>query len=293
MKDKIIFENINKVKTNTLVTIIKKSPTIRQEDGNNYYIFCNKCNTILGFELKHLINEKDENTKSSNEYNCYLLKKNIKERNNKNIIINLISFKESLLKSIKEELNTIFNEIKNINIKIHLTPLKKENFENFSQFYKKSEFDFTFIIHKMEGRIFLLGNNGYFNAVENCLIKKQNSNLFFILISNEIEDNKNKNIIEELIYKGGEERLEKYYKNDRIIFIDNFEIKNDINKKKEWFIGKIKEIFGNENNDYNNINKYYIQSERNVYVVDKRKIDNMIEYLSNKDNKRHSGGCFS
>ena len=53
---------------------------------------------------------------------------------------------------------------------------------------------------------------------------------------------------------------------------------------------KIKEIYGLENN---NINKYYIQSERNSYVVDKRKIDNMIEYLNNKDNKRHSGGCFS
>ena len=292
MKENILFENINKVKTNTLITLTKKSMT-NTEDSNNYYIFCNKCNTILGFELKHITNEKDENendNKDSNEYNCYFLKKNIKERKNKNININLISFKENLLNSIKEELNQIFNEIKNINIKINLTPLTKQNFEDFSQFYKKNQFDFTFVIHKMEGRIFLLGNNGYFNAVENCLIKKQNSNLFFVLLSNEVDDNENKKIIEELIYKGGEERLEKYYKNDRIIFIDNYEIKQDINKKKEWFIDKIKDIYGNENN--NNINKYYIQSERNAYVVDKRKIDNMIEYLNNQDKKGHSG-CFS
>ena len=292
MKENILFENINKVKTNTLITLTKKSMT-NTEDSNNYYIFCNKCNTILGFELKHITNEKDENendNKDSNEYNCYFLKKNIKERKNKNININLISFKENLLNSIKEELNKIFNQIKNINIKINLTPLTKQNFEDFSQFYKKNQFDFTFIIHKMEGRIFLLGNNGYFNAVENCLIKKQNSNLFFVLLSNEVDDNENKKIIEELIYKGGEERLEKYYKNDRIIFIDNYEIKQDINKKKEWFIDKIKDIYGNENN--NNINKYYIQSERNAYVVDKRKIDNMIEYLNNQDKKGHSG-CFS
>jgi hypothetical protein len=292
LKENILFENINKVKTNTLITLTKKSMT-KAEDSNNYYIFCNKCNTILGFELKHIANEKDENendNKDSNEYNCYFLKKNIKERKNKNININLISFKENLLNSIKEELNQIFNEIKNINIKINLTPLTKQNFEDFSQFYKKNQFDFTFVIHKMEGRIFLLGNNGYFNAVENCLIKKQNSNLFFVLLSNEVDDNENKKIIEELIYKGGEERLEKYYKNDRIIFIDNYEIKQDINKKKEWFIDKIKDIYGNENN--NNINKYYIQSERNAYVVDKRKIDNMIEYLNNQDKKGHSG-CFS
>jgi len=257
----------------------------RSEDSNNYYIFCNKCNTLLGFELKNKNSEKEEN--NNEEIHCYLLKKNIKQRSNRNIIINLISFKENLSKSIKEELNKIFNEIKNINMNINITLLTKQNFEDFSQFYKKKEFDFTFIIHKMEGRIFLLGNNGYFNAVENCFIKKQNSNLFFILVSNEVEERQNKKIIEELIYKGGEERLEKYYKNNRIIFIDNYEIKEDINKKKDWFIDKIKGIYRKEHN-----NKYYIQSERNIYIADKRKIDNMIEYVNSQDKKGHSG-CFS
>ena len=287
MKNKLILENINKVKTNTLISLTKKSMTKAEDlNSNNYYIFCNKCNNLLGFEIKNTINEKDEN--NNEDCNCYLLKKNIKERNNKNININLISFKANLLKSIKEELNKIFNEIKNINIRINLTPLTKQNFEDFSQFYKKNQFDFTFIIHKMEGRVFLLGKNGYFNAVENCLIKKQNSNLFFILISNEVDERENKKVIEELIYEGGEERLEKYYKNDRIIFIDNYEIKEDINKKKDWFIDKINDIYGNGNNNYNK--KYYIKSERNAYIVDKKNIDNMIEYLNNQDKK---GGCFS
>ena len=256
--------------------------------NNNYYIFCNKCNNLLGFEIKYKINEKDEN--DNEDKNCYLLKKNIKERNNKNVNINLISFKENLMKSIKEELNKIFNEIKSVRTRINLTPLTKQNFEDFSQFYKKNQFDFTFIIHKMEGRVFLLGNNGYFNAVENCLIKKQNSNLFFILISNEVDERENNKIIEELIYEGGEERLEKYYKNDRIIFIDNYEIKVDINKKKDWFIDKINNIYGNEQNYY--YKKYYIQCDKNSYIVDKKIIDNMIEYLNNQNKKGHSG-CFS
>lgn len=283
--------NINKVKTNTLITLTKKSMT-RTENTNNYYIFCNKCNTILGFELKNIINEEDENNnRNFSEYNIYLLKKNIKERNNKNVVINLVSFKENLLKTIKGELDTIFKEINNINVNIKLTPITKQNFEDFAQFYKKREFDFTFVIHKMEGRIFLLGNNGYFNALENCLIKKQNSNLYFILVSNEIDENENRKIIEELINNGGEERLEKYYKNDRIIFIDNYEIQNDMQQKKRWFINKVKEIYGN-NLDSNNKNNYYMKSERNAYITDKRRIDNMIEYLSNKDRKAHSG-CFS
>ena len=83
--------------------------------------------------------------------------------------------------------------------------------------------------------------------------------------------------------------MEKYYKNDRIIFIDNYEIKEDINKKKDWFIDKINDIYGNEKNIYNR--KYYIKSERNAYITDKRKIDNMIEYLNNQE-KKHTG-CFS
>ena len=289
MKTNLIIENINKVKTNTLISLTKKSMAKTEDlNSNNYYIFCNKCNNLLGFEINNKINEKDEN--NNEDYHCYLLKKNIKDRINKNININLISFKANLLKTIKEELNKIFNEIKDINIRINLTPLTKQNFEDFSQFYKKKQFDFTFIIHKIEGRVFLLGNNGYFNAVENYLIKKQNSNLFFILISNEVDERENKKIIEELIYEGGEERLEKYYKNDRIIFIDNYEIKEDINKKKDWFIDKINDIYGNEKNIYNR--KYYIKSERNAYITDKRKIDNMIEYLNNQDKKGYSG-CFS
>ena len=281
--------NINKVKTNTLITLTKKSLT-RTEDSNNY-IFCYRCNTILGFELNHLKNDdKETYNSSSNEIYCYLLKKNIKERKNNIININLISFKENLLNNIKEELNKAFKEINNINIKINLTPLTKQNFEEFSQFYNKKEFDFTFILHKMEGRIFLLGKNGYFNSVENCMLKKQNSNIFFVLISNEVDEDENRKIIEELIEQGGQERLEKYYKNNRIIFLDNYELKEDLYKKKDWFLNKIKQIYGNNHHD--NKNDYYIKTERNIYVIDKRKIDNMIEYLNNKD-KKGGSGCFS
>ena len=280
-------------KTNNLINLSRKS--MNTTDDINNYIFCNKCNTILGFELKSFKDDENKkyNIKIPSEVNYYLLKKNIKERNNRNIIINLISFKENLLRNVKEQLGKIFNDMKdiNINIKINLTQLTKQNFEDFSKFYKKKEFDFTFIIHKMEGRIFLLGQNGYFNAVESCLIKKQNSNLFFILVSNEINDVKNNQIIEELIYEGGEERLQNYYKNDRIIFLDNYNLKGDITKKKEWFLNKIKEIYGNEDIDVHK-KRYYIKTDKNIYIMDKRKIDNMIEYLST--NKEKKGlGCFS
>lgn len=284
----MIFANINKVKTNSLISLSKK-PSNKSNDANNY-IFCNRCDTILGFELKYYQNKENSNSKNNSENNSYLLKKNIKERKNKQININLISFKENLLKTIKEGLTEIFNNMKHINIKISLTPITKQNFDDFSKLYKKKEFDFTFIIHKMEGRIFLLGKNGYFNAVENCLLKKQNSNLFFILVSNEVDKKENNKIIEELINKGGEEGLEKYYQNDRIIFLDNYGIKEDVEKNKELFVNIINNIYGNNNRDFNK-DKYYIKSDKNNYVLDKRKIDAMIEYLNSRDSKGH--GCFS
>ena len=276
------------MKASTLITLSKK-PINKPNDSNNY-IFCSRCDSILGFELKYFQNKENSNSKNINDDNSYLLKKNIKERKNKNIHINLISFKENLLKTIKEEFNEIFKCMNNIKIKITLTPITKQNFEDFSKFYKKKEFDFTFIIHKMEGRIFLLGKNGYFNSVENCLLKKQNSNLFFILVSNEVDKKENNKIIEELINKGGEEGLDKYYKNDRIIFLDNYEIKEDIEKNKDWFITKLNNIYGNNNRDFNN-NKYYMNCDKNLYISDKRKIDGMIEFLNNKESKGH--GCFS
>lgn len=284
----MIFANINKIKTNSLISLSKK-PVNKSNDSNNY-IFCNRCDIILGFELKYYQTKENINNKNTNDNNTYLLKKNIKERKNKHININLISFKENLLKTVKEELIEIYKILNNIKIKISLTQITKQNFEDFSKFYKKKEFDFTFIIHKMEGRIFLLGKNGYFNAVEECLLKKNNSNLFFILVSNEVDKNENNKIIEELIDKGGEEGLEKYYKNDRILFLDNYEIKDDIEKNKDWFINIINNVFGNSNRDFNK-DKYYVKSDKNVYVLDKRKIDGMIEYLNNRESKGH--GCFS
>ena len=288
----MISGNINKIRTNSSITLTKKS--MKRIDDSNYYIFCNNCNALLGFDLKYFKDEENEqkpyDIKIPKEINYYLLKKNLKERKDREIIINLISFKESLLKNIKTELNNIFNDVKNINIKINLTPLTKQNFEDFPKFYKKKEFDFTFVIHKMEGRIFLLGKNGYFNAVENCLTQKQNLNLFFILVSNEINDDENNKIIEELIFEGGEERLEKYYKKDKIIFLDNYNIENDIKNKKEWFISKIKKIY-EEGNTSENKSRHYIKGEKIMNIIDKRKIDSMIEYLNNREKK--GLGCFS
>jgi len=123
-RDNIIFENINKTKTNSLVTLSKSTISRTEDSNSNNYIFCKKCNNLLGFE--YIKNDEEENKNytynytTPNESNFYLLKKNIKERKNKSINVNFISFKESLLKNIKKEFTNIINNIQNINIEINL-----------------------------------------------------------------------------------------------------------------------------------------------------------------------------
>ena len=61
----MIFANINKVKTNSLISLSKK-PSNKSNDTNNY-IFCNRCESILGFELKYYQNKENSNSKNNSE----------------------------------------------------------------------------------------------------------------------------------------------------------------------------------------------------------------------------------
>ena len=290
IKDNLIIKNhVNLKNTKDMITIRNTNNfgRINENQGKKYrYIFCNKCNILLGVEMSLRVNS-NTNIGYKKDFPLiyfYLLKKNIKERKNKILNINFISFKENLLNIFKNEFENYFNNYnENINIRIKTNQITKENYENFAKFYSKKEFDFTFIIHKMEGRIFLLGKNGYFNSVEDILSKKQNSNLYFILITNEINYVINCKIIEELIKEGGEKELEKYYLNSRLIFIDGIETKKDLTKKMGWFQKIFKEVYENDGEDIINDQKYYIDRKQEIYLEDKKKVDSMIDNLNGKD----------
>ena len=275
------------IKENQMISL---NSTNINYDNNIYqmqYLFCKHCNVLIGFVKC----DKNNNFNSENINEYYFLKKNIKLRQNKLLNINLISFKESLLNNIKEELSLLLNKC-GLNFKINLNLFKKDGVNE--KFYKKSQFDITFIIHKMEGRIFLLGKNGYFNNLEKILKLKQNSNIYFILISNEINENINNNTIKELIIEGGEKELEKYYKNKRIIFLDNLNIKNDFVIKKDWFWNNIVQIYsmnyiGSGHMELNE--EYYEKRDEERYTNDKNEIINMYRFLNNKTN--YFNDCFS
>lgn len=52
---------------------------MKRIDDSNYYIFCNNCNALLGFDLKYFkdeeIEQKTYDIKIPKEINYYLLKK--------------------------------------------------------------------------------------------------------------------------------------------------------------------------------------------------------------------------
>lgn len=200
----------------------------------------------------------------------------IKTRKSKQLFLELISIKSELLKEFKSDLDSIYkNNIVNVDINIHLIKKDSISFDD----YTKKRFDIIFIIHKIEGRIFLLGKNGYYNNVIKTLKKRFTNNIFFILLVNEKDNKKNKKMIEELIEKGGEEDLKPFYENERIIFINNYNYKEGILNSKDFWIKII-------HNNYllKPVKTEFFENEsKEAYNNDKLIIDQMANYLINKE----------
>ena len=196
------------------------------------YFKCLICKNYLGFEV-------NDNTYNYGNKSIYLIKANVKVRENKKLNVNLISFKDSLLSLFKEELTNIYVKLP-VMLNINKNIIYKSTMDNFKD-YKKNQFDVTFIIHKLEGRVFLMGRNGYFNNIISTLKNKLNSNIYIILLSKETKE-ENCKILDELITRGGEEDLRKYRENNRILFINDFEVSESIKQNKLWFEDKIKKI---------------------------------------------------
>ncbi len=228
---------------------------------NFQYVKCNRCNFLIGLFLKE---------------NYYFIKSMIKARKSKEFFLELISIKSELLKEFKSNLDSIFkNNIVNVNINTHLIKKDSTSFDD----YTKKRFDLIFIIHKIEGRIFLLGKNGYYNNVIQTLKKRFTNNIFFILLVNEKNNIKNKKMIEDLIEKGGEEDLKSFYNNNRIIFINNYNYKQEILKLREFWIN----IIHNNYSIISKFNEFFENESLDAYTNDKIIIDKMANYLINKE----------
>ena len=224
------------------------------------------------------------------EDNYYFLKSKTKVRKQKQISCNLISLKEDLLNIFNDKINEIVKKT-NLNISIFKNQIFKNNLDKFSA-YKKKQFDLTLIIHKIEGRVFLLGKNGYYNKVIEVLNLKYTNNIYFILLVKEHNENENKKMILELINNGDEKELKPFYENNKIIFLDNYDLNNDINKKEKLFLNLFEDIYYNIKSNLNNNKleeKCEIEKEEQ-YNKDKNTIDDFANYIVN--GQSIFGKCF-
>lgn len=76
------------------------------------------------------------------------------------------------------------------------------------------------IIHKIEGRTFLLGRNGYYNKLYEILPSVVKTRFFFILIFKQATKEEMANYIEDLVQKGDQHELKQFKKEGKIICVN-------------------------------------------------------------------------
>ena len=257
--------------------LIKNGKDNENQILNYDYLKCIKCKLLIGC----LIDD-----------NFYFLKSKIKVKKEKEISCNLVSLKEELLNIFNDKLCDILKKT-NINFSIYKNQIFKNSLDKFSS-YKKKQFDITFIIHKIEGRVFLLGNNGYYNKIIEVLNLKYTNNIFFILLVKEYNEIENNKMIQELIINGGEKELKSFYDKNKIMFLDNYDLENNIKKNEHLFINLFEDLFYN----YPILLKEEIDEKCEVekeeqYIKDKNSIDDLVNYISNGGQNNFFGKCFN
>jgi hypothetical protein len=96
----------------------------------------------------------------------------------------------------------------------------------------KEYLDTIFIIHKIEGRTFLMGRNGFYNKIYEMFSKRKNS-FFFILIFKQLNRDEMHSYIQELIQKGDQSELKMLYENEQIICVEEDNIEEDLIQLKD------------------------------------------------------------
>lgn len=233
---------------------------------SNKFITCSDCGFLLGLKFVKIKNKKDtsqspqkrlntipENSNYSDQTEYYyFLKKKILIKNENNIKIGLLGIKPDKLELIKKLL-TNFSDKKVFNkpsTEFYILKQTKESLQNFKSKDAPMNLDIIFIIHKVEGRLFLLGRNGFYNKV--CEQMNSKSNIYFILLYKNIynykcnlEDYNNIEVslpcqfqsesIDNLINKGDQIELQRYKDQNKIICLDDEMLEDDLNRRIIFF----------------------------------------------------------
>lgn len=152
-----------------------------------------------------------------------------------------------------------------------------------------------FIVHKMEGRLFLVGRNGYYNKLYENLYQLVKGNFIFLLTHKKLDADdtleSNSEILNNLINKGDQKLLQNFKDENKIIFINDDKCMEDLEMRKKYFLDMFyKKFVVNTDMDKNSLslNTFYINSQtRQLTNDDYSLIDQLIIKLKNKTLKEN------
>jgi len=171
--------------------------------------------------------------------------------------------------------------------------LKEENL--------KLDSDVYFIVHKMEGRAFILGRNGFYNKAIDILKKNDCYQVYFVFIFKNETEEEMKTCLDNLIQKGDQKELEYYMNNNQIIYINESYLGNkEKNEKLLFFLSNslfmnficLKSFENIKLLDNGSVNVRSISAEKSL-VVENIKDNNDDNIISNKDKINDDANNFS
>jgi hypothetical protein len=149
----------------------------------------------------------------------------------------------------------------------------------------------------MEGRLFLLGRNGYYNKLYENLYQLVKGNFFFLLTHKKLNSDDslecNSDILDNLINKGDQKLLKMFKDEKKIIFLNEENSFDEMGKKKVFLLDLFYKKFVTDlNRDQENFlqvdNMSYINSQIRQFTNDDYVlIDQLIVKLKNKTLKEN------
>ena len=100
-------------------------------------------------------------------------------------------------------------------------------------------------------------------------------------------------MIKELITNGGESELKPFYDNNKIMFLDNYDLDNDIQKNEQLFINLFEDLFFNcPSNIKDELDEKCEIEKDEQYNNDKNTIDDLVNYIANGGQNSIFDKCF-
>jgi hypothetical protein len=271
--------------------------------NTNGYVFCLNCSVVIGLKSK---NSNNLNSQEQEEFKIYFHSKKCKIKEEKKITVAITGLKIEKLEKLKLLLETLFSNEESSNrpkLNIIIIPQTKETLLKFQYINDYSHVSILIIIHKVEGRLFLLGRNGFYNKVcqefENIL---KGSIFFYLLYKNIFLDYEQDSLEEDysnefqfqtqsinnLIEKGDQKELKVFQEQNKILCLDDDLFDRDIERRKYHIESA---IFKNYILNYSIFVNKYIEVKEEVPDEDKNLFNKLLQDLNKSGAPKQGFNC--